>query len=159
MIRFALRCDEGHRFEGWFRSSSDFDTQSDRGLVTCSLCGSNAVTKALMRPAIGSASGGQGGPSAKETTEATGAVAAEPASEPHLNAMKELWSKLQTQARALRANSEYVGPRFAEEARKIHYGETEKRGVYGEASRQEVEALSDEGIVAMPLPSLPEDKN
>lgn len=162
MIHFALKCEPaGHGFDGWFRSNDDFERQKANALVVCPVCGSSAVSKALMKPAVGSGSG--------ETRDAVpeagqGAAAQPPAGEPassgYANAeVAKAFAQLQAIAREVRAKADYVGPKFAEEARKIHYGESDARQIYGEASRKEVESLSEEGIAAIPLPPLPEDKN
>jgi hypothetical protein len=136
VIKFALRCEpEGHGFDGWFRSSEDFERQIGLGLVACPSCGTVAVGKSLMRPAVAT----RQGPSEAE------AVA--------------IMSKLQEIGREVRAKGEYVGPAFAEEARKIHYGEATSRQIFGEASLPDVKGLAEEGIAVMPLPPLPEDKN
>ncbi|NDV88686.1 DUF1178 family protein [Aurantimonas aggregata] len=153
MISFALRCEpHGHGFDGWFRSGEDFEAQAERKLVECPVCGTTDVAKALMRPAIGK--GGKasaaGDPMQAAPAPGGGYVNAEAA---------KVYAKLQEMARELRAKADYVGPRFAEEARRIHYGESEARQIYGEASPSEVKGLSEEGIAALPLPSLPEDKN
>ncbi|MEF2071436.1 DUF1178 family protein [Consotaella aegiceratis] len=142
MIRFDLRCTPaGHGFDGWFRSSEDYETQAARGLVTCPICGATAVEKALMKPAVSTSR------KAAARSEVMNAEAA------------KAYAKLQEIARHVRANADYVGPKFAEEARKIHYGEIDARQIYGEASPSEVKSLSEEGIEAVPLPPLPEDKN
>ncbi|MBC8131108.1 MAG: DUF1178 family protein [Rhizobiaceae bacterium] len=138
MITFALRCEpEGHGFDGWFRSTEDYEAQAGKGLVACPTCGSVCVAKRLMRPAVSSSRGGAIAPE-----EAARAVAA-----------------MQAMAREVRGNADYVGPNFAEEARRIHYGEASPRRIYGEASLPEVKGLTEEGIGVLPLPSLPEDKN
>ncbi|WP_206456063.1 DUF1178 family protein [Aurantimonas marina] len=156
MISFALRCHPAaHEFDGWFRSGADFERQASAGLLACPICGSSHVSKALMKPAVAT--------SAKTTApEASTGEAGEPA-EPagefaNAEAAKAI-ARLQAMARELRARSDYVGPKFAEEARRIHYGETQHRQIYGEASTQDVEGLREEGIAAFPLPALPEDKN
>ena len=136
MIKYALRCEpEGHEFDGWFRSSEDFERQAGLDLVACPTCGSTHVGKGLMRPAVAT----RQGPSEAE------AVA--------------IMSKLQAMSREVRAKGEYVGGNFAEEARKIHYGESETRQIFGEATLPDVKGLVEEGISVMPLPPLPEDKN
>ncbi|MBB3996232.1 DUF1178 family protein [Aureimonas pseudogalii] len=145
MIRYALRCEpEGHAFDGWFRSGADFDAQAARGLLECPACGSSTVAKALMRPAVGASA------VAPASTEA---VARPPAE------MVALYRQMQEMAREVRAKADYVGPNFAEEARRIHYGESEERRIYGEATAPQVKGLLEEGIAALPLPALPEDKN
>ncbi|EAU42225.1 hypothetical protein FP2506_05286 [Fulvimarina pelagi HTCC2506] len=128
------------------------------------MCGNTAVEKALMRPAIGSKAKAEA--VSAIVNEAPGReleqktrVAAEAPSDRSVERVKELWTALQNEVRAMRKKSDYVGPRFAEEARRVHYGESEKKGVYGEASREEVKALHEEGIMAVPMPALPEDQN
>lgn len=176
MIRYALRCVADHDFEGWFRSSSDFDAQAERGLLACPECGSTAVERALMAPAVSTARAkaaraaqALSAPGASEAEQAatggaapTGADA--PAGEavpvaladPRAALMVEMLRRLR---RHVEATAENVGGRFPEEARKIHYGEADARGIYGEASRDDVEALLDEGIEIHALPLLPEDRN
>lgn len=131
MIRYALRCERGHEFEAWFGNSAAFDSQAARGQVACPQCGNTKVSKAPMAPSIASKS-----PSAERVRAA----------------MKELRDHVT-------ANSEYVGDRFASEARKIHYEEVEPRGIHGEATAEEVKELTEEGVEVHPLPRLPEDSN
>ncbi|MEE2952778.1 hypothetical protein SAMN06297251_101173 [Fulvimarina manganoxydans] len=174
MIHFDLRCEGGHRFDGWFRSGADFERQITLGLVACPTCASVKVEKALMRPAVAlkSAPAPVETPQTSEPTSPAGPLPAGPVAAkpqeahavagpeaPAAAAMAKLYQALQAHARVVREKAENVGPRFAEEARRIHYDEAEKRGIYGEATRQEVEALHEEGIVAVPLPPLPEDHN
>ena len=141
MIRFSLHCDHGHEFEGWFRDNADFDRQTERRLVSCPACNSPDIQKSLMAPAVSTSR-------AKEQV----AVAANEAQKQVLEQMREL-------ARKVRENADYVGDQFAEEARKIHFGETEARGIYGEASKEDVHSLIEDGVEVMPLPVFPEDKN
>ncbi|HEY9058822.1 MAG TPA: DUF1178 family protein [Aurantimonas sp.] len=156
MISFALRCHPAaHAFDGWFRSGEDFERQADAGLLACPICGSSDVSKALMRPAIATSA------KTKAPDAATGGAVepSRPAVEfANAEAAKAI-AQLQAMTRELRAKADYVGPRFAEEARRIHYGESEHRQIYGEASTREVKGLREEGIAAFPLPGLPEDKN
>jgi hypothetical protein len=142
LIKYSLRCDNGHAFEGWFSSGSDFDAQQARGLVTCAVCGSASVVKALMAPAVSGA--------ANEEQPARVAGGGPPA---------EMVAKLRELVTHIRANSEDVGNRFPEEARKIHYGEAPARGIIGQARHEEIGALLEEGIEIAPLPELPDDKN
>ncbi|KAA0971621.1 DUF1178 family protein [Aureimonas fodinaquatilis] len=148
MIHFQLRCEPaGHEFDGWFGSSAEFDRQNGLALVECPHCGSTAVTKAIMAPAVSRrGDSGQAGEAAAPMAMGEGQSA-------------EMLRKLQELAREVRAQSDYVGPKFAEEARRIHFGEAEARGIYGEASAQEVKSLLDDGVPALPLPPLPEDLN
>jgi hypothetical protein len=149
VIRFALRCTEGgHEFECWFRSNEDFDRQAARDLLSCPVCGSGKVGKALMRPAVAQRAD-RDGPAAPVGPHANEAP-------PEL---LEAMRRMQELARKVRAEADYVGRGFAEEARRIHYGDVEERRIYGEASGEEVRSLLDEGITAMPLPPLPEDAN
>lgn len=141
MIRFSLHCDHGHEFEGWFRDNADFDRQSERKLVSCPVCNSPDIQKSLMVPAVSTSR-------AKEQV----AIAMGEAQKQALEQMREL-------SRKVRENADYVGDQFAEEARKIHFGETEARGIYGEASREDVHSLIEDGVDVMPLPIFPEDKN
>jgi hypothetical protein len=147
MIRYDLTCSKGHEFDGWFRDSAGFDAQSKHGLVACSLCGSIEVEKQLMAPGIAAKSNRKMGPPQKLV-----AGAIDGRSQALMAMMREM-------RKSVEANAEYVGGKFAEEARKIHYDEAEKRGIYGEASPQDTKALVDEGIEVHPLPRLPEDGN
>jgi hypothetical protein len=145
VIRFALSCTDGHDFEGWFASSAGFDTQRANGEITCPICGAAEVDKALMAPAV-----------ATSRRRDSVRVAAHG---PQLPDEPEIVAKLRQIRKHLTEGADYVGDRFAEEARRIHYDEVEKRGIYGEATSDEVRALSDEGIEFHPLPVLPEDHN
>lgn len=176
MIHFALRCrDHGHQFDGWFRSNSDFEVQAERGLVECPACGSHHIEKALMRPALAKGGSvrdavGESVPqdSMQEATPAMPAAGAPgPASAPPPTltnlpepsaAVAQAFKVLQELSRKVRTEADYVGSSFAEEARKIHYGESEARQIYGEASKKDVDSLREEGITALPLMPLPEDK-
>ncbi len=142
MIRFNLVCDAHHHFEAWFSSSSDFDEQSERGLVCCPHCGSENVSKALMTPSVSTAR-------EKETSTRLAMNKAQSA------ALDQLRKAVKT----IRETSEDVGERFPEEARKIHYGESEERGIIGQARPDEVKSLVEEGVSIAPLPDLPEEKN
>lgn len=171
MIRYALECEHEHGFEAWFRSSDDFERQADASLLTCPTCGSTAVTRALMAPAVSTsrkraelaaaAAVASAPPEpAGDAAPPAAAAAAPPVPvtlpDPRALALAEMLRRLR---RHVEENAENVGARFPEEARKIHYGETDARGIYGEASRDEVEALLDEGIEVHALPILPEDRN
>jgi hypothetical protein len=130
-----LQCSHSHSFEGWFASEDDFQGQLARGLVECPLCGDGAVSKMLSAPRLNL------GASAPEVRQEVASIP-----EPALQAA---WLKM---VRHVIANTDDVGERFAEEARRIHYGETEERGIRGQASRAETEALIEEGIGVLPLP-------
>ncbi|MEM1286188.1 MAG: DUF1178 family protein [Cohaesibacteraceae bacterium] len=185
MISFRLSCENGHPFEGWFRGSDDFTAQSDKGLLSCPVCGSTKVEKALMAPNVSTARGKE--KAAQEVRQAIAqahaAVAAEdqaasspskpvdgevlggvPAATAPVVAMKDLPEPVKAYREAVRklrgeveASSEDVGRRFVDEARKMHYGEAEERAIRGEASLEDAAALDEEGIDVFVLPTLPED--
>jgi hypothetical protein len=134
-----LQCSHAHGFEGWFASEDDFQAQLARGLVECPLCGDAQVAKMPSAPRLN-----LGAPEPAKPTAPKQAVATAP--NPQLQAA---WMELVKQ---VMANTEDVGERFAEEARKIHYGETEERGIRGQASREETQELLEEGISVLPLP-------
>ncbi len=145
-----LQCAHRHSFEGWFASENDFQSQLARGLVECPMCGDAAITKKLSAPRLNL--GASRHPAVETTPDAAKAqtqgktdVVAAP-QDPQLQAA---WLKM---VRHVMANTEDVGEKFAEEARRIHYGETEERGIRGQASREETEALLEEGIGVLPLP-------
>jgi hypothetical protein len=148
MIRYDLVCADGHEFDGWFSNSAAFDEQSRKGLVSCIHCGSTQVEKQLMAPGIPVKGNRRSEPAAKPVLATT----IDPRQQKLVQMMREL-------RKAVEENSEYVGDKFAEEARKIHYEETEKRGIYGETTAQDAEELIEEGIEIHPLPILPEDGN
>ena len=167
MIRYSLICDRSHEFEIWFRNSADYDKQAKRGLVTCPDCGSGKVEKALMAPQLGR--GARKGRIASndaapiETAPAE-AVAETPEPDKTPFAMmspqeREFRTKLKELREHLVKNADNVGTKFSEEARKMHYGETEHRSIYGEASPQEAKELHEEGIEFHPLPVLPDERN
>jgi hypothetical protein len=163
MIRYALHCERDHHFESWFQDSAAYDQQVKRKLVSCPVCESVRIEKAIMAPRIVS----------KKGRERTGPVeqAAVPAAAPApAAAAAEATPLVMTQERELRAklkelrdhivkNADNVGDHFPNEARKMHYGEIEHRPIYGEASPEEAKSLIDEGVEVSPLPVLPEDRN
>lgn len=146
-----LRCAHGHAFEGWFASEADFLSQQERQLVACPLCGDTAVTRLPSAPRLNLGATPEAR-EARETREAPPAAHA-PAKDavPAAVAMQQLWLEA---VRHVISRTEDVGPRFAEEARRIHYGETAQRGIRGQATPEERAALADEGIetVALPVP-------
>jgi hypothetical protein len=156
MIRYRLRCEKRHEFEAWFSNSAAFDRQARRGLVTCPRCGSAKVAKALMAPSV--AKGGRRRRAEKAPEPAPPPQQA-PAATHRVAAHGELAAAMRKLRAEVEAKSEYVGPRFPEEARKIHYDEAPARGIHGEATREEAQALAEEGIEFFPLPILPEDQN
>jgi hypothetical protein len=171
MIRYALVCDQHHEFESWFANSAAYDKQVKRGLVTCPSCGSAKVEKALMAPRLARSHAPlrqegpeEAQPSQKKETPAQQAPDAAPEAMSRPVAMmtpqeQEFRRKLRELRDHLVKNAENVGSRFPEEARKMHYGETEHRSIYGIASAQDAEALHEEGIAFSALPVLPDDRN
>jgi len=145
MIKYSLICEKDHDFEGWFASSDDYDKQRKRGFLECPSCGSNKVSKALMAPSV------LGTKKPEEHSQSVATVA--PAMP------KEVVEKIREIKKYVEANSENVGDKFPEEARKIHYGEAEARGIYGKASIDDAVNLAEEGVSVVPIPELPEDKN
>lgn len=141
MIKYALRCDRTHEFEGWFGSSADYDDQAARGLVECPVCGSTGVSKQIMAPAVA-------GTKAQRS--------AEPAVDPKMREM--MMAAMGEVRRHVEDNFDYVGDAFAKEARAIHEGKSEERGIYGEASPAEVKALVEDGVKVAPLPPGPPKK-
>ena len=138
MIVYNLRCDKNHEFEAWFASSSAYDEQAATGKVVCPMCASHKVEKAPMAPALSGA---------KKSS---------------LNAdeVKKMRQFMTGMRKYVKDNAEYVGKSFPDEARKIHYGETEERQIYGEASLDEAKELIEEGVDVMPLPpDLDEEAN
>ena len=138
MISFNLACDQGHGFQAWFKSQSDYEAQSERGLVTCPVCDSTRVSKTLMAPGVA-------------TGRARDAARAEKGREIR-RAMRELHDHITR-------NADDVGDRFASEARSMHLGETDARAIYGRASKEEVEALIEDEVPIAPLPPRPDDAN
>jgi hypothetical protein len=162
MIRYTLRCECGHAFESWFQSSSAYDSQIKRKLVTCPACGSVKVDKAIMAPQIVSKKGRESAvPAPVEPAEVTPPPApTQPSSTPLLMAQeRELRAKLKELRDHIVKNADNVGERFPSEARKMHYGDIEHRPIYGEASPDEARDLIDEGVEVTPLPVLPDDRN
>ncbi len=169
MIRYALNCEHGHTFESWFANSAAYDKQAKRGLVACPACGSSKVEKAIMAPRLSRAEAHepppampQAGPPAPAVPVPLSAPAPAPAKTPVAIMSppeQELRKKLKELREHITKNSDYVGQRFPEQARKIHYGEIEHRSIYGEASPEEAKALHDEGIEFHPLPILPDELN
>lgn len=143
MIKYRLSCPDGHEFESWFRSIADFDTQSHAGDVACPLCASTEITKQPMAPAVVSGR--------SVTPRST------PAADSRANT--EMLSMLRAFKKTVMENSEDVGTGFADEARKIHFGEAEERNIRGSSTVDEARALADEGIPFGVLPPLPEDLN
>ena len=146
MIRYALSCSEGHEFEAWFGSSEAFDRQAEAKEVRCPMCGDSHVEKLPMAPNV-----------ARRRSDAS--VRRSEAPVQKNDERRKTYAMLREIRDKLTANSDYVGPRFPEEARKIHYQEVPPRGIHGEASVDEARLLEEEGISLWPLPPLPEDGN
>ena len=162
MIRYRLNCNKAHEFEAWFGSSAAYDRQAKKGLVECPACGSKKVTKAMMAPGVAKRGRGFDREEAAPATAPVPAVAAE-APSPEAAQRADMQRQFLDMMRKVRAEvetkAEYVGPKFAEEARKIHHKETEARGIWGEATLAEAKELVEDGIDCLPLPRLPEDNN
>ena len=141
MIQYSLVCENEHKFEAWFRNADAYDEQVKKRIVTCPVCATGQVEKALMAPALG-----------KAGSEKVSLAIGHPQQVELRAAMKALRDKVTSEA-------DYVGDRFATEARKIHDHEVEPRGIYGEATRDEVAGLVEDGVDFMPLPNVPEDHN
>lgn len=163
MIRYALACDKGHDFDSWFQDSGAFDKQAKRGLVTCPHCGSAKVEKAIMAPGI--LAPRVSGTRKRGATNREAEIApAEPGANKTPVAMispqeQEFRAKLKELREHIVKNADDVGQKFPEEARKMHYGETEHRSIYGVASPEDARELAEEGIEFLPVPILPDDRN
>lgn len=140
MIKYALACEHGHDFEGWFGASADFDDQAARGLLECPVCTSKAVRKQIMAPAV-----------AGTKAQKSGADLPPQARQMMMEALGKVRAHVED-------NFDYVGDRFAREARAIHEGKSEERGIYGEASPAEVKALVEDGVPVAALPPAPPKK-
>ena len=139
MIQYSLHCSKGHRYDAWFKNAAAFDEQQARGIVTCAVCGDGTIEKAPMAPSV-----------ARTDTEKVSLSSAHPDAVKFREMLRAYRQKVISEA-------DYVGDRFADEARKIHFEEVEARGIYGEATRDEVVGLIEEGIEFMPLPDLADD--
>jgi hypothetical protein len=141
MIRFALVCSDAHEFEGWFRDNADFDKQQKHNMVSCPVCETQSVGKAIMAPAVSTS---------RDQEKVTLAMGDD---------QRRMMSEMRALTQKMKAGADYVGDKFAHEARKIHDGDADVRGIYGEATNEEARALIEDGIDFMPLPSFPEDHN
>jgi hypothetical protein len=168
MIRYALVCAEGHSFESWFQSSAAYDRQARQKLVTCPICDSAKVEKQIMAPRLAGARKRANAPAPagveQQTPAPAGSEQQAPAPDKAAVAMmspqeQELRKKLRDLRDHLTKNADYVGQKFPEEARKMHYGEIDHRSIYGEASPEEAKKLHEEGIEFHPLPVLPDERN
>lgn len=150
MIRYALRCGRGHKFEAWFKDSQTYDLQAARGEVACPHCGIIDIEKDVMAPAVRKA----------QEAEAPAETARGTVLSPRDKRQALLIEAMQKLRDTILAEAEYVGERFPEEARRLHHEEiTPERAIYGEASPEEVRELLEEGVKVMPLPDVPKDRN
>ena len=147
MIHYDLICKHGHLFDGWFTNSTAYDEQRSKSTVVCPQCGTAEIDKQIMAPGIAGKSNRK--PDARNQVFSGGA-------DPRMRLLVE---KMRELRQHIESNADYVGDRFAAEARRIHYKETEERGIYGEASAEDARSLIEEGIDVQPLPLLPEDRN
>jgi hypothetical protein len=164
MIHYDLRCAEGHEFDGWFRSSTAFDQQAGAGLIDCPACGSKTVARALMAPRLNrgaAAPRNEAPPHAALTTKSVSTVAAQTDATPQAaaagppalpDAVRAVLQRLRTE---VEKHCDYVGDRFADEARAMHHGEQPHRPIYGETTPNEAERLADEGIEVSRIPWVP----
>jgi hypothetical protein len=158
MIRYALVCAKGHSFESWFQSSTAYDKQAKQKLVTCPLCGTAKVEKEIMSPRLAGSRRREEAPApphaapSEQQNQATPVAIVSPQE-------RELRKKLKELREHLTQNSDYVGQKFPEVARKMHYGEIDHRSIYGEASPDEAKKLHEEGVEFHPLPVLPDERN
>ena len=136
MIAYNLRCSGGHEFEGWFKDSATYETQAKAGALVCPVCGAHEIGKAIMAPAIGSGNRAEGRAEKQQLRQ-------------YVSGLRKFIEK----------NADYVGPKFPEEARKIHYGEAEERHIYGESTLREAKELIEEGVEIAPMPPDPDDLN
>lgn len=158
MIVYDLTCAVGHRFESWFQNAAAFDAQREESVVECPFCGDRDISKAPMAPRV---SRGIGGPLPGENSESSSGATDEGSAPPSLPAAAVpqpppvMFEVLRRLRRHVEENCEYVGPAFPEQARRIFYGEVAPRGIYGEASTEEADALKEEGIETQRIPWLP----
>jgi hypothetical protein len=161
MIHYQLQCSQGHGFDGWFKDSAAFDAQAGHGLLECPFCSDTQVTRALMSPAVPKrerAALPPPVPVAAKAKEPAGAEAAEAAPVTSVAGQRmpdQIRAVLQRLRTEVERNCDYVGEAFADEARRMHRGESERRGIYGEASPEQAESLAEEGIEVARIPWLP----
>lgn len=159
MIRFRLGCPNGHEFESWFRAGADYDSQRQKGLLACPVCGSTGIEKLPMAPAVVSSKRRAATSRASGPAEAVSGDTAAAAGGPAPFGSAELVERLRTFKQSVLSTTEDVGGRFADEARRIHYGDAPERNIRGETTAKEAAELLDEGIPFGVLPTLPEDQN
>ena len=158
MIRYALTCDSAHEFESWFASSASFEDQAKRGFVTCPVCDSAKVERAVMAPSVARTDLGPQAPG--PVTEAPAPAASAPAPVALMSEKEQAFREMVTALhRHVSETAEHVGKRFADEALKIHHGEAESRAIFGEATADDARMLHEEGVDFLPLPRLPGSGN
>ena len=159
MILYRLRCAKGHEFDSWFKDSKTYERQEKKSLIGCAVCGSAKVERALMAPRIGRKGKDSAALAAAEAPAAETPVAPSPEQQQRATLAQHIPRELREALLKVRAevekNCEHVGDKFADEARKIHYGESDKRGIYGQTTDEEAEALAEEGIEFGRLPWIP----
>ncbi len=157
MIHYQLQCDQDHEFDGWFNDSAGFEKQAKRGLIECPVCGATKVRRALMTPAVSTRESTAPRPAASEPEILPPAPAPGPSAGQggRMPVPAQMIAMLQRMRAHVEKNCDYVGPGFAEEARKIHRGEVEERGIYGETTPEEAETLAEEGIEVRSIPWVP----
>jgi hypothetical protein len=136
VIAYNLACAQGHEFEGWFQNSKAYDSQAKTGALVCPICGNDKIAKAIMAPAVTGTSRAKGSAEAKRVRQ-------------YMTGLRKF----------IETNADYVGPKFPEEARKIHYGETEERHIYGESTLAQAKDMIEEGIRIAPMPPDPDELN
>ena len=149
MIHYQLQCRAQHGFDGWFRDSAAFDAQAAGGLVACPICADTGITRALMAPSVGK---GLAAPRPAPETPATPPPAKTAVAGPLPDHVRAVLQRMRAE---VERNCDYVGPDFADEARRIHTGESERRGIYGETTPEQAEALAEDGIEIASIPWLP----
>lgn len=159
MIHYQLRCAEDHEFDGWFKDSASFDAQAARGLLECPQCGDTGVARALMAPAVPRKRSAEPTPPPAKAAEPEVPSLPVPAAPGRVAASGPVPAQVVALLQRLRSevekNCDYVGDSFADEARRIHRGESEKRGIYGEATPDQAESLAEEGIEISRVPWVP----
>lgn len=158
MIRYALVCDRGHEFDSWFRDAGAYDAQERGGLLACPACGSEKVAKAVMAPRVARTDRGE--PAGRAAAAPVQATPPQPMQQALLSPeQREFRAKLKELRDTMVKGSDDVGSRFAEEARKMHFGEIEHRTIHGQANPQEARSLIEDGVPFHPLPVVPDERN
>lgn len=157
MIRYRLQCEEGHEFEAWFASSTAYESQETEGQLNCPVCGGVNVKRAIMAPQIAHARSPESTSQAPSTGTQSAHSSALLAATPEAQQLKVMMKEVRALRDQILAKSEYVGPRFAEEARRIHFDESPDRAIHGEATAEDVNELAEDGIDVLPMPRLPDD--